>query len=89
MSTETDHPTDEPTPSTFEDKLRAIETLVHRLESGELPLEQSLAEFEHGMRLIEAARRELQQAEQRVRLITEAGEASPAPQPPEGAAGGP
>lgn len=51
-----------------------IQALAEELERGELPLERALAEFEQGMRLIEAARRELDAAEQRVRMITAGGE---------------
>lgn len=38
------------TPS-FEASMQELEQIVNRLESGELPLEEALNEFEHGVRL--------------------------------------
>ena len=35
----------------FEQKLRELELLVERLEHGELSLEESLKDFEHGIAL--------------------------------------
>ncbi len=87
MSTHEHSPDEASLPESFEEKLNAIESLVQRLERGELPLERSLAEFERGMRLIEAARRELEDAEQRVRLITAEGSERPMPPSDEDPAG--
>ena len=36
----------------FEEAMAELETLVRRLEQGELPLEESLAAFERGMALV-------------------------------------
>jgi exodeoxyribonuclease VII small subunit len=35
----------------FEDHFKKLETVVNRLESGDLPLEESVKLFEEGMRL--------------------------------------
>ena len=36
----------------FEEAIKRLETIVHRLEAGNIPLEESLKLFEEGMRLI-------------------------------------
>ncbi|MBE0487730.1 MAG: exodeoxyribonuclease VII small subunit [Halomonas sp.] len=51
-----------------------LERLVERLESGELTLEASLAAFEEGIRLTRDAQRRLDEAELRVRTLTEGAE---------------
>ena len=64
-----------PTPE-FEEALTSLETLVTRLEQGELPLEQALAAFEQGIQLSRQCQASLQQAEQRVRMLLEDGSES-------------
>lgn len=41
-----------------------------RLESGELPLEDALSEFERGVQLARQGQQKLQQAEQRVQMLS-------------------
>ncbi len=49
-----------------------------RLESGELPLEDALIEFERGVQLARQGQQKLQQAEQRVQmLLNESAEDAP------------
>jgi len=50
----------------FEQILARLQQVVERLESGELPLEESLAVFEEGIRLSRAGARRLDDAERRV-----------------------
>jgi exodeoxyribonuclease VII small subunit len=50
----------------FEESTRRLTAIVEQLEGGELPLEQSLALFEEGVRLARAAKARLDRAEQRV-----------------------
>ena len=38
-------------PASFETSLQQLEQIVSRLESGELPLEEALNEFERGVQL--------------------------------------
>ncbi len=38
-------------PASFESALQQLEQIVSRLESGELPLEEALNEFERGVQL--------------------------------------
>lgn len=53
-------------PPTFEDSIRRLGEIVETLESGELPLEESLRLFEEGVRLARASQTKLDQAERRV-----------------------
>jgi exodeoxyribonuclease VII small subunit len=55
--------------TSFEKSLSELETIVTRLESGELPLEDALNEFEHGIQLARQGQQKLQQAEQRVQIL--------------------
>jgi exodeoxyribonuclease VII small subunit len=50
----------------FEDSIRRLSEIVETLESGELPLEESLALFEEGVKLARASQATLDQAEKRV-----------------------
>jgi len=56
-------------PASFETSLTQLEHIVSRLESGELPLEEALTEFERGVQLARAGQQTLQQAEQRVQIL--------------------
>jgi len=53
----------------FEDTFAELEALVHRLEEGELPLEESLLAFERGMVLVRALSERLAAIEQRVEVL--------------------
>ena len=55
----------------FEQSLSELQALVERLESGELPLEESLSAFEHGIRLTRDCQSALTQAEQKVQILLE------------------
>jgi exodeoxyribonuclease VII small subunit len=59
----------------FEDALARLETLVKRLDGGELPLEQSLALFEEGVALARGCAERLESAERRIELLLREGEA--------------
>ena len=58
-------------PTDFAATVERLETLVERLESGELSLEGSLEAFEQGVRLTRDAQRRLDEAELKVRTLTE------------------
>lgn len=53
----------------FESSLNELERIVTRLESGELPLDDALNEFEHGIQLARQGQQKLQLAEQRVQIL--------------------
>ena len=56
-------------PISFETSLQQLEQIVTRLESGDLPLEEALNEFERGVQLARVGQKPLQQAEQRVQIL--------------------
>ena len=53
----------------FETCLDELEKVVKELEGGDLPLERSLELFEKGMRLTDACRKQLEEAETRVEML--------------------
>jgi len=55
----------------FESRLKKLETIVSQLEQGEMSLEQSLAAFEEGVKLLQECQQSLSQAEQKVQLLME------------------
>ena len=60
-------------PLSFEARLDELERIVRELERGDLPLEQSLSLFEAGMRLSADCKRQLEEAETRVEMLTKKG----------------
>ena len=58
----------------FETTLAQLETIVTKLESGELPL---LKEFENGIKLAQLGQERLQQAEQRIQILLQKSETAP------------
>ncbi|HEX7026680.1 MAG TPA: exodeoxyribonuclease VII small subunit [Gammaproteobacteria bacterium] len=59
------------TVDSFENDLQALETLVEKLERGDLPLEDSLQQFERGIALARRCQQALKTAEQKVRILLE------------------
>lgn len=55
----------------FEQSLGALQTLVERLESGNMSLEESLGAFEQGVALTRECQQALTQAEQKVATLLE------------------
>ncbi len=53
----------------LEKSLEELEALVTRMESGDLPLEQALKEFERGVKLTRQCQAALQEAEQKVEIL--------------------
>jgi exodeoxyribonuclease VII small subunit len=56
-------------PPAFEAALAELESLVEALERGELTLEQSVAAFETGQRLLRVLNQRLNEAERRVKVL--------------------
>jgi len=56
-------------PIDLEKSLTELEAIVEQLESGELPLDKSLTEFERGVRLSRECQGALKDAEQRVQVL--------------------
>ena len=55
----------------FEHSLDELEQLVEKMEQGEMSLEDSLAAYERGVGLYRRCQSALEQAELRVRLLTD------------------
>ena len=55
----------------FEDALKELESLVARMEQGDLPLEESLACFERGIALTRTCQQSLKNAEQKIQMLVE------------------
>ncbi len=60
--------------ASFEAQLATLEAIVDNLEKGELPLEESLAQFEKGVKLTRECQQMLDQAQQKVSILTQDGE---------------
>jgi exodeoxyribonuclease VII small subunit len=58
-----------PAPPAFEAALAQLESLVTRLESGELPLDEALRTFEQGVRLTRECQSALGAAQQKVQQL--------------------
>lgn len=63
-------PTDSDATPTFNDAMTQVEAIVARIESGEVGLEQSLAEYEKGVQLLKQCRDILQRVEQKIEDLT-------------------
>ncbi len=58
----------------FEDAMKALETIVDQLDSGDIPLEKSIAIYERGAALQKHCEEKLRQAEMRVQKIVADGD---------------
>ena len=63
----------------FEAAIAELETIVKKLEEGDLALEQSLQLYERGVQLSRFCHAQLEQAEKRIEILNERGGLSPAP----------
>lgn len=57
--------------ASFEEKLTSLESVVDRLERGELSLDESVRLFEEGVKLSNACKTELEAAEGRIQVLVE------------------
>lgn len=65
--------TDSDQPKSFEGALAALEEIVRKLESGDVPLEQSIAYFEEGDKLRRVCQERLDAARLKIEAIQTAG----------------
>jgi len=63
----------------FEAAVAELDSIVKRLEEGDLPLEQSLALYERGVHLSRFCHARLEEAERRIEILSERGDLKPAP----------
>ena len=58
----------------FEDALKKLEKIVEELEKGDLPLEDSLARYEEGIKLSRICQKKLETAKKKVELLVKSKE---------------
>ena len=63
----------------FEAAIAELETIVKKLEEGDLPLETSLQLYERGVHLSRFCHAQLEEAEKRIEILNERGDLKPAP----------
>ncbi len=69
----------------FEASMTRLEEIVGLLERGEAPLEQAMALFEEGAKLLRECTKQLDDAEQKVSLLTAGENGEPVEKPFQGA----
>jgi len=55
--------------ASFEDRLQAVQNIIGGIEGGTLPLEESMKQFEEGMRMIGALEGELKEMNRRLTVL--------------------
>jgi exodeoxyribonuclease VII small subunit len=70
----------DPTIKDFEAALTELDTIVKKLEDGDIPLEQSLQLFERGVQLSRFCHARLEEAERRIEILNERGQLQDAPE---------
>ena len=63
----------------FEAAIAELESIVKKLEEGDMPLEQSLALYERGVQWSRFCHARLEAAERRIEILGERGDLKPAP----------
>jgi exodeoxyribonuclease VII small subunit len=69
----------DPTIKDFEAAIAELETIVRKLEDGDLTLEGSLQLYERGVQLSRFCHAQLENAERRIEVLNDRGEPRPAP----------
>jgi exodeoxyribonuclease VII small subunit len=69
----------DPTIKDFETAIAELESIVKKLEDGDLTLEASLQLYERGVHLSRFCHGRLEEAEHRIEILNERGELKPAP----------
>ena len=69
----------EPTIKDFESAIAELDTIVKRMEEGDLTLEKSMELYERGLQLSKFCHSTLETAERRIEILNERGEVKPAP----------
>jgi len=72
--------------ASFEESLKKLESIIGKLERGDLPLEESVRLFEEGIQLSDACKADLEAAEGKVQMLLKQkdGSMKPVPFPPVG-----
>ena len=69
----------DPTIKDFESATAELDSIVRRLEDGDLPLEKSMELYERGLQLSRFCHARIEEAERRIELLNERGELRTAP----------
>ena len=69
----------EPTIKDFESAIAELDTIVKRMEEGDLTLEKSMELYERGLQLSRFCHSTLEAAERRIEILNERGEVKAAP----------
>ena len=62
------------TKKSFEERLQDVPGIIDRIEEGKLPLEDSVKQFEEGMKTLSALDEELKDMNRRLTVLQEGGE---------------
>ena len=54
---------------TFEERLQQVEALIAKMESGEMPLEEAMQQYEAGLNALNALEKELTAGQQRLTVL--------------------
>lgn len=54
---------------TFEERLQQVEAMIAKMESGEMPLEEAMQQYEAGLNALNALEKELTAAQQRLTVL--------------------
>lgn len=54
---------------TFEHSMKQLETIVHELEGGDLPLEGAIKKFEEGIQLVNFCSKKLDETEKKITIL--------------------
>ena len=58
----------------FEEKLQSVQEIISRIEEGKLPLEDSVKQFEEGMKTLSGLDEELKDMNRRLTVLQDGGE---------------
>lgn len=61
-------------PDNFEAAIEKLETIVSRLENGDVPLEEAIDLFQEGMKLSQFCSQKLEQVERKIEMLMEDGD---------------
>ena len=62
---------------TFEQAMEELESLVGKLQSGKIPLDEAVSKYEEGKKKVQFCKRKLQEAKEKIVSLDDASEASP------------
>ncbi len=67
--------------ASFEESLKQLESIIGKLERGDLPLEESVRLFEEGIKLSDTCKADLESAEGKVQMLLKQKDGSMKPGP--------